>query len=539
MDPSQKKVSILKRKLLQMRIAFFQYLLTHFKVLWYIFLNTPGLKKYSRRFLYNLVGSGAVYPFPYTTKHPYVTVDGIEDYSYYARMLPEKPRAADYKYPPVDELVKDIFLRRHKSDSSQHTDRNSSLLFGGFAQWFAAGFLLTDPTHHGRSGLYPTSTANVNTVYGNDEKTRRVLRSMSGGKLKSQKINGQEYPMYIKDLPEIKESPLMSAFLQRTATHAAINNTDRGVIDSETLFAFGQIQINSTPGAMVWGIVFLREHNQICDELQKIYPDWDDERLYQTARNICTLILNKIVVVDYIGRHNGHHLAMDIPFSPEVLTGPQWSFGSVTRVPIEWNHLYRFHSFVPDTMKFNSKEMPIASVLYRPDFVVQHGLDAVVDQLSRYPICPFGPQNTPFFLLPAEKNTIEAGRQANLATYNDYRERMGLLRALSFEEINPDPSVVEALHKHYKSVDDVEFYVGLIAEKVQKDRLFPMLLQRMLSCVAFKIILLQPWLAPSVWKRRDEMLMPFGSKRLDETSIQSLFYRHVANETYVSFFLPR
>lgn len=528
-----------RNSLLNLRIQLIQFIFTHFKSIWHVILNTPIIKIWAARFLYNMLGNGADFPFLYSTKYSYPTVDAIEDYRYYSRMLPEKPRAADYQYPPVDELVEDLFIRKGKSNLAQRTDRNSSLLFGGWAQWFAAGFLLTDDQNPSCSGLYPTSTANLDATYGNDEVTRNLLRSHVGGKLKSQMINGEEYPLYIKDIPEIKQSPLFQRFLQRMGTVSLINKTNKHTIDSDSLFAFGQIQINATPGTVAWGVIFLREHNQICEELQKRYPAWNDERLYHTARNISTLILTKVVLRDYIGKHNGAHLAMELPLTPEVLRAGKWSFGIARSLPIEWNYLYRFHSFVPDTMQFDGEEISIATGVYDPAFVVKHGLNKIIDQLSRSPICPFGPQNTPFFLSQVEKQTIEEGRRLNLASYNDYRERMGFPRAEKFTDINPNPVIANALHKHYKTVDEVEWYVGMIAESVPAGRLFPPLLNRMLSSVAFSVILLQPWLAPSIWRHREELLTPFGGERLDATTIESLLHRHVAKDTHASFFLPK
>ena len=44
--------------------------------------------------------------------------------------------------------------------------------------------------------------------------------------------------------------------------------------------------------------IMLREHNRLCDILREEHPEWEDEQLYQTAKNI---IAGRIlyIAVDY------------------------------------------------------------------------------------------------------------------------------------------------------------------------------------------------------------------------------------------------
>ena len=45
--------------------------------------------------------------------------------------------------------------------------------------------------------------------------------------------------------------------------------------------------------------LFAREHNVICEELQRAYPGWTDERVYQTARLIVSALIAKIHTVEW------------------------------------------------------------------------------------------------------------------------------------------------------------------------------------------------------------------------------------------------
>lgn len=51
-------------------------------------------------------------------------------------------------------------------------------------------------------------------------------------------------------------------------------------------FAVGHEAFGLVPGLMMYATIWLREHNRVCDVLKQVHPDWDDERLFQTARLI-------------------------------------------------------------------------------------------------------------------------------------------------------------------------------------------------------------------------------------------------------------
>jgi hypothetical protein len=60
---------------------------------------------------------------------------------------------------------------------------------------------------------------------------------------------------------------------------------------------------------------------------------------------------------------------------------------------------------------------------------------------------------------------IQRGRDHGLADYNTVRAAYGLPRVTSFREITPDGSVQRTLQQLYGSVDNIDLWVGGLAEK--------------------------------------------------------------------------
>jgi peroxidase len=108
----------------------------------------------------------------------------------------------------------------------------------------------------------------VSPLYGSSEAVARALRSFVNGKLKAQigGPDGREYlPFNTMNVPNQK-------------------GYKPGTDQNEDLFAGGDPRTNQDWVLLAVHTLLLREHNRICDILISQYSDWDDERLYQTAR---------------------------------------------------------------------------------------------------------------------------------------------------------------------------------------------------------------------------------------------------------------
>ena len=274
---------------------------THNRWLWDLIRHAPGLRSLLNRFIVNqLVLKMAPRPGPLSTRAGYTSWESLTDRKFSARHLPPDP-AFQARLPPVS-AVEALFKRRADAKPSD----KSTLLFPHFAQWFTDGFLRTDPKNPKKN----TSTHDIDLsqLYGQTEEVNCILRTRSGGRLKSQMIDGREYPPYYFD-ENLKVKPEFADLLL-TIPNQDVKATGMDAVPDDqlrTFFALGIPRGNIHYGFSMMSTLFLREHNRIADELARDHandPAWDDERLFQTARNTLIVLLLKIVIA---GLHQPHH----------------------------------------------------------------------------------------------------------------------------------------------------------------------------------------------------------------------------------------
>jgi prostaglandin-endoperoxide synthase 2 len=116
----------------------------------------------------------------------------------------------------------------------------------------------------------------------------------------------------------------------------------------DKMYATGLERGNSSVGYVALSLVFLREHNRICDELFRQNPSWQDEQLFQTARMINICLLLKLTVEDYI-----NHIAGQRIFRLDPSFAEQQNWYRTNWIALEFDLLYRWHGLVPDSLIVN------------------------------------------------------------------------------------------------------------------------------------------------------------------------------------------
>jgi prostaglandin-endoperoxide synthase 2 len=473
------------------------YVLTSFEPAWEFLHARPRLRRITNRALIDsAVGTMPPRPYPLTTMAPYTSWSSLTDRTFSSRHLP--PVAASGL--PDAERVAELFARSGDGTPCP----KSTVLFAYFAQWFTDGFLRSD-RHPERDPRRNDSRHEIDLLplYGVTPAWTEQLRAHEGGRLKSQAIGGAELMPYLYDGGAKK-----AEFSEITVVRPEMIPRDR----LDTLFAAGSDTTNSQVGFTLLNTLFLREHNRVAGLLEREYPGWDDERLFQTARNILIVLLIKIVIEEYINHITPYFfrlVADPAPFGKERWIRPNW-------MAIEFNLLYRWHGLIPPKLHGE----PVWQTIFNPALVVERGVAELIDDASRTRANRVGVLNTDPALLEVELASIREARAVQLAPYNDYRALASFPRVTDFDQITGDETVQAKLRELYGHVDRIELYPGLFAEDVRENSVLPPLIGRMVGVDAFSQALTNPLLAPLVFNERTfsplGMEIIAGTRRLSD-----------------------
>jgi prostaglandin-endoperoxide synthase 2 len=494
----------------------------------YVTTNLPGLWDFVQRRpqLHRKVNAALIdrailkiptRPNPLSTMADYTSWASLTDRAYDARHLP--PREAADGLPPAEDVAA-LFSRPGEMVPCP----KSTVLFPYFAEWFVDGFLRSERPHPDPVTGEPTRDPARNEsnheidmiqIYGLNATITHELRTHEGGRLQSQELNGEEYPPYLYDGD------------RKRFEHVSVVRAEHITPEQRRqLFAFGSDTGNLQIGFVMMGVLFLREHNRIAGELARAYPRWDDERLFQTARNILTVILIRIVVEEYINHISPYRIRLLA--DPTGFHNPRWY--RTNWMAIEFNLLYRWHSLVPDSFRVGGEELAIERTLFNTDTVVAHGLARCFEDASLQRAGRVGLYNSPRAVWDAELASVQQARAVRLRPYDEYRALARFPRARRFEDVSADARVQAGLREVYGSVDAIELYPGLFAEDVRPNAVLPALIGRLVAIDAFSQAFTNPLLAPRVFN--PETFSPVGWELIRSTStLSGLLHRNVPGDS--------
>ena len=469
-------------------------------------------------------------PHPWSTVHDYTSWTSLTDQRWSARHLPAYRRSQPYLPDPKDVIG--LFKRR--GDQQQYCEK-STLLFPAFAQYLTDGFIRTrmPNTSAGETDeIRRQNTSNhqidMCPLYGRLKKQTDALRLGSKAKGQRGRLRSQQLQ---NDTGMIEEyAPFLCDATGTTKPEFAVLDPVLGIDEvpphlRSSIFAFGGDRANTSPQVAMMNTLFLREHNRLASEIEALNPEWDDDRVFETARNTVIVLFLKMVVEEYI-----NHISPSLQFrvDPSVAWNAPWN--KANWVTTEFSLLYRWHSLMPDRIRWGQEEYPVQMTRMNNLLLTQRGLSRAFIDMSEQRAGRLGAFNTPDSLLDVEASAIMQNRLCELAPYADYCEYVRRPRPVRFEDISQDPEVVTYLKNIYAEPGDIDFYVGLFAEDTRKNSPLPPLILSMVGLDAFSQAFTNPLISRNVYN--EQTFSKVGWSTINETTrIEDIVRRNSGTQT--------
>jgi peroxidase len=288
-------------------------------------------------------------------------------------------------------------------------------------------------------------------VYGSDAERAAALRTFAGGRLKTSEGN-----------------------LLPFNTMGLKNDNALG-LPADSLFVAGDTRANENIELTAIHTLFMREHNRLADKYAALNPTWTDEQIYQQARRIVIAELQEITYNEFLPALLGQGaLPSYRGYNPQVNPGIANEFSTAA---------FRLgHSLLGEDVEFLDNlgnpvhdEVELRDTFFNPALLEETGIDSIfkylasdvaqeldvhiVDDVRNF---LFGPPGSGGMDLAALN--IQRGRDHGLADYNTVRVAYGLRPVTSFAQITTDVPTQQALQAAYGNVNNIDLWVGALAE---------------------------------------------------------------------------
>ena len=281
------------------------------------------------------------------------------------------------------------------------------------------------------------------------------------------------------DLSQLYGSTVAVATSLRNAdgTLASSNNGQALPIVNDQ-FITGDPRVMENPELTAVTTLFMREHNFWVSTLKADHPEWTGDQLYNMAKAITTAEYQNIVYSEYLPLLIGPVLRCYRGYNPNISAQVTQEFSTAAfRVG---------HSQVSDTQEGldNSGNVVFTESLAQsffntPEIDLANGINPLLRNLG-----VGSAQATDVYAVAALRNLLFAGlvgggvdeidliaidiqreKDAGLGTLNQTRTALGFKPYKSFAELTSDPVLQANLATVYGSIDNVDLFMGGLAEK--------------------------------------------------------------------------
>ncbi len=308
----------------------------------------------------------------------------------------------------------------------------------------------TNPREHPNS---ISSYIDATNVYGYDNDRGYALRRLDGsGKLITRNANNGEVIL-----------PYNLDGLKNAAPEGS-NPSD--------FFLAGDIRSNENIFLTAMHTLFVREHNRLCDQVLSAHPEYlnMDEMIYQHARKLLIAMMQNITYTEFLPKLLGNSaIPTYTSYDENVDASITTEFSTVG---------YRVgHSMLSSVLRTGqSGTILLRNAFFNPSYIQTNGIDQlllggslgtmqkidtrVVEDIRSF---LFGAPTAQQLLDLAALN-MQRGRDHGIPDYNTLRAAYGLTKVSAFTEVTSDVTVSNGLAQLYDTVDDIDPWIGGLAE---------------------------------------------------------------------------
>jgi hypothetical protein len=318
-------------------------------------------------------------------------------------------------------------------------------------------------------------------------------------------------------------------------------------------------------GLSMMHTLFAREHNVLCGELHRAYPDWLPEQVYHTARLIISALIAKIHTVEWTPALLATKtIQVGIPANwygapkdwltqlgiwlvdAHALKGIPQTLPNHHDVPYslteEFVAVYRLHPLIPDDYVFYNFETGQPTETRAFEEIQGIGTDEEMRRLRLHNVIySFGighpgaitlhnyPRSLQRFkrtngeIIDLSVVDIIRDRRRGVPRFNDFRQKLHRPPIRYWEELSTDQDTVRKIREIYISIDNVDTMIGLHAERPPDGfglsdtalRIFLLMASRRLQSDRFLTVDYRP-----------EVYSPLGLDWIDKNGMTSIILRH-------------
>ena len=257
-----------------------------------------------------------------------------------------------------------------------------------------------------------------------------------------------------------------------------LSNANGFVTDATSLFLAGDVRANEQVGLATMHTLFVREHNRLATRFLDDDPNEDIEDVYERARRLVIAKIQKITYDEWlpvllgpnaIAPYSGYDDTVNPTIFNEFsvaafrlghsMLNTQLLRLDASGLEVAEGHLDLAEAFftAPDVLTSETSLDPILRGLATQ---AHQSLDTkIVDDVRNFLFGQPGAGG-----LDLASLNIQRGRDHGVPSYNDVRAAMSLPRVTLFSEITSDSDLADALFDTYGSVDEIDLWVGGLAE---------------------------------------------------------------------------